>query len=355
MSGMKDYRDSDMYREELLDILQQYEIRKLLQNKVIVVTGARGMIGSELIDTVMLGNQMKIFHCRIYAVVRNMEAAKERFREYLSSDFFRLVQADINADEIQIEEDIDFFIHGASNTHPVYYATRPVETILTNTVGTNHVLSFASEHNCKRFLFLSSVEIYGENRGDIELFDEKCLGYIDSNTLRAGYPEGKRLGEALCQAYIKEKGLDCVIPRISRCYGSGLLDEDSKALSQFLKNALNREDIVLKSEGKQFYSYVYVADVVSALLFLLSKGECGEAYNITGEASDITLADLSKLIADNVGCKVVFDLPNETERAGYSKATKALLDISKIKSLGWKSCYSIEDGIKKTLLLKGMK
>lgn len=350
---MKEYRESSVYKKEIEDILRN-EYIEILKNKVIVITGARGLIGGELIDTIMFGNRVHNMNCKIYAVVRNVEAAQKRFCDYADSELFRIVQADINSDEIQIEGDIDYFIHGASNTHPIYYSTRPIETILTNTVGTNNVLSFANRHNCKRFLFLSSVEIYGENKGDIESFDENYLGYINSNTLRAGYPEGKRLGETLCQAYIKEKGLDCVIPRISRCYGPGLLDEDSKALSQFIKNALNKENIVLKSEGKQFYSYVYVADVLSALFFLLHKGQCGEAYNITGENSDITLADLSQLIAENAGCKVVFDLPDATEREGYSKATKALLDISKIKKLGWKSQYPIEEGIKRTLAMKGM-
>lgn len=350
---MRGYRDSIVYKNEMEDILRK-EYIEMLKNKVIVVTGARGLIGSELIDTIMFGNRVHNMNCKIYAVVRNVEAAQKRFCDYADSKLFRIVQADINSDEIQIEGDIDYFIHGASNTHPIFYSTRPIETILTNTVGTNNVLSFASKHDCKRFLFLSSVEIYGENKGDIESFDEKYLGYINSNTLRAGYPEGKRLGETLCQAYIKEKGLDCVIPRISRCYGPGLLGEDSKALSQFIKNALNKENIVLKSEGKQFYSYAYVADVVSALLFLLQKGQCGEAYNVTGENSDITLADLSQLIAKNSGCKVVFDLPDAIEREGYSKATKALLDITKIKKLGWNSQYSIEEGIKRTLAMKGM-
>ena len=117
---------------------------------------------------------------------------------------------------------------------------------------------------------------------------------------------------------------------------------------------MNKENIILKSEGKQLYSYIYVADAVRALLFLLNKGKCGEAYNVTGENSDITLADLSQLIARNAGCKVVFDLPDETESEGYSKATKALLDITKIKKLGWSSQYSIEEGIKRTLVMKGM-
>lgn len=81
----------------------------------------------------------------------------------------------------------------------------------------------------------SSVEIYGQNRGDIDYFDEKYSGYIDCNTLRAGYPESKRLSEALCQAYISEKGIDYVAARLPRTYGPTMLMSDTKALSQFIK------------------------------------------------------------------------------------------------------------------------
>lgn len=201
----------------------------------------------------------------------------------------------------------------------------------------------------------SSVEIYGENRGDVEKFTENYLGYIDCNTLRAGYPESKRAGEALCQAYIRQKQLDIVIPRLSRTFGPTMLKSDSKALSQFLKNGIAGEDIVLKSEGTQFYSYTYVADAVTGLLFCLLLGENGQAYNIADDSCDITLRELAALIAESAGTQVCFELPDETERAGYSKATKAVMDGSKIESLGWKPLYHMQNGIEETMkILKEM-
>ena len=120
--------------------------------------------------------------------------------------------------------------------------------------------------------------IYGENRGDTELFDESYCGYIDCNTLRAGYPESKRCGEALCQAYKKQKGVDVVVARLTRSFGPTLQLTDTKALTQFLKNGLNKENIVLKSAGTQYYSYTYAADAVTGLLTVLLQGESGAAY-----------------------------------------------------------------------------
>ena len=241
-------------------------------------------------------------------------------------------------------------IHLASNTHPVAYATQPVSTIMTNITGLGNMLEYACNCGASRFAFASSNEIYGENRGDVELFDEKYCGYIDSNTLRAGYPESKRCGEALCQAYARQYGIDVVIPRFTRSFGPTLLESDTKALSQFLRNAVHHEDIVLKSEGRQYYSYTYVADAVSGLLYVLLLGASGEAYNIADESGDITLRDLASELASIAGTKVVFDLPDATEAAGFSKATKARLSSSKLKKLGWTCRFPLRTGLEHTVL-----
>lgn len=318
-----------------------------LSGKHFLISGASGMIASLLIDVLMHKNA----GIRITALVRNEEKAKLRFRAYLSNPNFRIVSGDIN-DGVRIPaEPVDFIIHAASNTHPLAYANDPIGTITTNIIGTNNLLHYAAENGCERFVFLSSVEVYGENRGDTEYFTEDYLGYIDCNTLRAGYPESKRCGEALCQAYIREKNMDVVIPRLARSYGPTMLKTDTKAISQFIANGVRGEDIVLKSEGTQFYSYTYAADAVSGILYCLLCGESGGAYNIADPSSDITLRDLAGIIADISGKQVVFQLPNAAEAAGFSKATRAVMDGGKIKALGWKPFYDMRSGLERTIRL----
>ena len=116
---------------------------------------------------------------------------------------------------------------------------------------------------------------------------------------------------------------------------------NTRALSQFIKKAIAGEDIVLKSAGTQYFSYTYMADAVSGLLYALLEGENGEAYNIADESGDIVLKDLAELIADIGGKKVVFEVPDAIEVAGYSKATKARLDGSKLRALGWEPKYDL--------------
>lgn len=342
--------DNSIYREDIKYVAGLDLPWEKLSNKSILITGASGLIGSFLIDVLMEKN-LHGLKCKVYALGRNLEKAKNRFERYWTSPFFEFVSHDINEPlELENADQVDFVVHLASNTHPVAYATDPIGTVTANIIGTNNLLKFAVKHHAERFAFASSNEIYGENRGDVEFFDERYCGYIDSNTLRAGYPESKRCGEALCQAYKQQENLDVVIPRFTRSYGPTMLKTDTKAISQFIKKAVDGDNIALKSTGTQYYSYTYVADAVAGFLTVILKGESGEAYNIADEASDIMLKDLAKIIADFAGKEVVFELPDETEKAGYSKATKARLDGSKLKKLGWTARYDIKQGLCRSIV-----
>ena len=313
-----------------------------LEHRTILITGGTGMIGKWMIDQLL-----KVASCRIIVTGRSEDKFRGRFADSADLTFLKW---DIAYEHLpSVVGPVDYIIHLASNTHPVAYATDPVSTIVMNVSAAKELLDLAVEKKCKRFVYASSVEIYGQNRGDVEKFKEDYCGYIDSNTLRAGYPESKRCGEALCQAYIKQFGLDVVIPRIARVYGPTLQRSDTKALSQFLFNALDGKDIVLKSEGKQYFSYLHVADAVSGILTVMLKGKSGAAYNIADEKSDVTLRELAELVARQCSRKVVFDLPAQTESAGFSPAMKARLDASKLVALGWSAEYDLNSGIEQTI------
>ena len=327
-----------------------------LKDRSIMISGATGLIGGFLVDVIMEKNRCDNLGCSVYALTRNEDKARVRFSRYTEDSHLIFIHYDVKEPLARNDIDkVDYVLHLASNTHPVQYATDPIGTITTNIIGLQNLLDFAVDHNVVRFAFASSNEIYGENRGDVEFFDEKYCGYIDSNTMRAGYPESKRCGEALCQAYKVQKNIEIVIPRLTRSYGPTMLMSDTKAISQFIKKGVSGEDIVLKSAGTQYYSYQYMADSVSGLLTVLLCGENGEAYNIADEQSDIMLKDLAAIIAGLNGKEVVFEIPDAVEAAGYSTATKARLDGHKLHELGWIPRYDIKSGIERTIeILKSL-
>ena len=342
--------ESTYYNEDVAYVTALPLPWKNLEHTSVLISGGTGMIGSFLTDVLMYRNVVYHMDTHIIVLGRNEEKAKQRFSAWQEKKEFHFIKHDINKPlTTETVTHADYIIHLASNTHPVAYATDPIGTVTANVLGTMYLLEYAAEVEAKRVAIASSNEIYGENRGDVELFDEQYCGYIDSNTLRAGYPESKRCAEALCQAYIAQKNLDVVIPRLTRTYGPTMLQSDTKAISQFLKKAISGENIILKSVGNQYYSYTYVADAVAGVLAVLLCGECGEAYNIADERSDITLKDLAYVIATYVKKKVVFELPDSLESAGYSMATKARLNGNKIKQLGWQARYDIQSGIARTL------
>ena len=342
------YITSDLYLEDVKRVDNLPLPWDSLQGKTILLTGASGLIGTFLVDVLMEKNVVDSLNAKILAVGRSAEKAKERFLDYWANDKFSFLSVDLNK-PLSIDVHVDYVIHAASNTHPRLYADDPVGSLMTNILGTYYLLEYARCTKVERFVFISSVEIYGQALNPDDTFDEKYCGYLDCNQFRAAYPEGKRAGEALCNAYIGKYGIDIVIPRLSRVYGPTMRLDDSKAMSQFIMNGVRGEDIVLKSKGNQRYSYCYVADAVSGILYTMLLGKCGEAYNVADTDGTITLREITENIADYMGRKVVFDLPEEQEAVGFSKVSVGVMDTRKLQELGWKTFDDVKSGTRKTV------
>ena len=139
-----------------------------LCDKTILITGGTGLIGSFLIDVLASAH----LGCTVLLFGRSEDKAKARFAEYWNAGWIRFVKWDVASATLpMVAGAVDYVLHLASNTHPVAYATDPIGTIATNVIALNNLLALASEKKASRFLFASSNEIYGENRGDTELFD----------------------------------------------------------------------------------------------------------------------------------------------------------------------------------------
>ena len=333
-----------LYQEDLQYILKTDGFEQL-HGKRFLITGATGLLGTCLIDALMLANQQGA-EIDIYAVGRSKEKATSRLGEYYDDTHFHFLEQDVRRPFPTLLQ-VDYIIPLASNTHPLAYAQYPIETIDINVLGASNALQMAVEQGAT-VLYPSSVEVYGNARGN-DQFTEDYTGQLNLSTARACYTESKRLSEALCQSYIAERGANVKIARLSRIFGPTMLMSDSKASSQFLLKALNDEDIVLKSKGEQLYSYTYAADAVSALLYILLHGTTGTPYNVACEACNVQLKAFAKYCAEWAQKEVVFDLPSETEQKGYSVATRALLDTKRLQALGWAPHYAMQDAVNRTL------
>lgn len=311
----------------------------------VLVTGASGLIGSCLVDLLMLANNFGR-NFEVYALGRNKEKMKNRFSAFDGSTKLHFIEQDI---QMTLDNCVqyDYIVHGASNADPRNYALYPAETMLTNIVGTRNVLDYCKAHPATRVIMLSSFEVYGNAYKDI--YKESDSGVIDQNMIRSCYPESKRCMELLTRCYVEEYGINALIGRLCSIYGPTMQKDDSKAHAQFIRNALRGEDIVLKSKGEQQRTYCYVIDAITGILHVLGKGTIGETYNISNEESIVTIAEVAKTVADIVGKKVVFDVPDIIEKKGFSKPQNCILDNQKLKSLKWNGKYDIKTGLKECL------
>ena len=330
-----------VYRESLVRAIPDIVI---CDGKVLV-TGASGLIGSCIVDLLLLSNNYgREFD--VYALGRSADKLRNRFEAFADSPYLHIIEQDIRK-PIETSITFDYIFHGASNADPRNYALYPVETMLINMEGATNVLNYCKTHLDTKVLMMSTFEVYGNAGKDI--CEENDCGVLDFNKLRSCYPESKRCVEVLTHSYIDEYHIQAVIGRLGSIYGPTMAKDDSKAHAQFIMNGISGVDIVLKSKGEQQRTYCYVIDAVTGLFYVLAKGTVGDAYNISNENSVVSIADVANTVADIAGTSVIMKIPDELERKGYSTPLNCVLNNTKLRALGWKGQYDIRKGLSETM------
>ena len=337
------YIQSNIYIKDIEQTIKDTVNIHKLMNKSIFLTGASGLIGSFLTDTIMYANKYKNFGTHIYVVGRNRKRLEERFESWLDSEFFHILEQDVR-EKIVCDITVDYIIHAASNSYPAAFQKDPVGTIEGNVIGTKNLLDFGRRQSIEKFLYLSSGEVYGQLTG-IDAFREDMQGYVNPSLARSCYPMGKRMAENLCIAYKEQYDSPALIARPCHVYGANVTEQDNRATAQFLAKAAAGENIVLKSKGEQIRSYMYVADCVSGILTILLEGNVGETYNIANSDAKISIAGFAQETAKIAGTEVVFADNDSVE----NPMRYAVLDASRLEELGWHGSYTIDKGIKSAL------
>ena len=331
------------YQADILHIFQSDLPLKKLTGSRILVAGATGLVGGCLVDALMSNPERDY---EVYALGRNESRARKRFSAFFKMDDFHFVCQDI-LKPLQGDITYDYIIHAASGASPADFAERPVEVVKANIDGVINLMDYGRGHGMRRFLYVSTGEVYGE--GDGRVFEENYSGFVDCTSPRSCYPSSKRAAETLCVSYLAEYGCDVVIARPCHVFGPHFTETDNRVYAQFIRNVLQGQDIVMKSTGSQFRSWCYVVDCVSALLYILLKGEAGEAYNVANPESNISIRELAETIAAIVGKRVRIEVPALEEKKGYNVVQKAVFSTKKIERLGWRPEYGIASALRRTI------
>lgn len=335
-------KDNSFLEQDIQHMLAMPVDWHSLKNASILVTGSTGLVGSMLCRTISMLSAREGLDITIIAHARDEKKAREMLSDVEGNHNIIFMTQDITR-PFKWDGSVDHIIHTACPTKSGYFVSYPVETLDSIVMGTVNALEFAKEKHCRSFIYLSSMEVYGEVV-DEKLLKEDDIGYLDPLSPRSSYPEGKRCAEAFCAAYAKEYGVSAKIIRLAQTFGPGIPADDNRVFAQFLKSAVSGEDIVLFTNGGTKHMYIDTVDAVSAILIVLTQGGSGEVYNAANEANYCSIKEMAELVLTcfgNGSNGLRIDLSKNNGQ--YPKEHKLRLDTSKLRALGWEPQYDLKN------------
>lgn len=332
-------------KEDIENILKTDLNWESFKGTNVLITGASGMIGSYMLNTLVTLNNARDCEMSIYALVRNPDKIPNEIRTQIS-----IIQQSV-VEPIVTDIKFDYVIHTASPASPLIMRNDPVGTVAANTIGTFNTLNVAKQGSKKGYLYISSREIYGQPYENQEIFSEDTYGFVDPLNVRSCYPEGKKAAETMCVCFKEQYGVNVKIARLAHTFGPGMPVDDGRVQADFLRNVINNEDIVLKSEGTAVRTYTYVGDAALALFYiLLNSNEM--VYNISSEESTVSIRQLAETLVEAYperNLKLIFDIPESDKNTGCAPFTLGILSSDKIRALGWKPIYGLKEGLIRTV------
>ena len=228
-------------KEDVNNIIDDTPSLAKLNNCTFAVTGASGMIGKYIVNTLIELNRRFNSNIKILVMVRN----RDKLEDYILNDpNVEVIIYDVT-NKLDRDEKVDYFIHAASPASPLIMKEKPFETNLANTVGTANTLEFCIKKGIKGYLFVSSREIYGQpNDGQEFFYEDGLLGQVDPLVARNGYAEGKKAAENMCISAKEEYGVNTKIVRLAHTYGPFMSIDDGRVQADFLKNIINYQNLI---------------------------------------------------------------------------------------------------------------
>ena len=340
MTGNSELFDSDIFREDLKWISDSDLPWDKLRGRSVFVTGATGLIGMTAIHALLYANRTRSLDLSVHALVRDRAKARGIFSGLMDTPELSVLEGTM--EELPaLPEKIDYWIHGACPTASAFMTEHPVEVIKTSVQGTINLLEAAKKRGTEGFVFLSSMEAFGEVDSEIAL-DERTLGKIDLERTRSCYPESKRMCEMICTSYAEEYGVPAMSIRLAQTFGPGVDPGDRRVFAMMTRNAIAGEDIVLATKGTSRHPYLYTAQAVTAILTVLLSGGPGETYNAANPATYCSIFEMGEMVAEKIaGGKISVRVDENGDASRYPAPSFLNMDISRISRLGWRPDHDL--------------
>ncbi len=346
-------RNGSLISEDIEGILRELgERMEALCGTTLLVTGASGFLCSYFVDTVAALNEMGMGQpCRVIAVDNLRTGVPERLAHLERRKDMLSVRQDVS-EPLELEQRVQWIIHGASVASPTFYRRYPLETIDVNVTGTRRMLELARNDGAQSLVYLSTSEIYGDPDPAFIPTPEDYRGYVSCTGPRACYDESKRLAETLCVNYQRLFGTPVKIVRPFNVYGPGQPLEDGRIIPDLMKAASRREPMVLFSDGRASRAFCYVSDAIRAIWYVLLSDANGEVFNVGNDEQEISISGLAEQMREIAGPPWLEIERRVSADAHYvtDNPQRRCPELKKLRSsFPWEPRVSLAEGLARTL------
>lgn len=333
---------SKIVTEDINSIISDIKnFSRILENKKILIVGGKGFLGTYFLKTLTKLNEYLKHPAKIVVLDNLITATAKGEFDDTNIEF---IQADIS-ERPKIDGDLDYIIHSASIASPPTYRKFPLKTVDVNYQGTRNLLELAREKKITAMLYLSSSEIYGDPH--IVPTPESYWGYVSSTGPRACYDESKRLAETVSILYFQQFNVPVKIARPFNIYGPYLSLEDGRVIPDFMKNAIQKSQIIIHSDGTPTRSFCYVTDAMRAFFRILLLSPPGSIFNV-GNDEEVSVKDVAEKIKKISDKEIAIKLEKSVD-PDYTKHNpqRRCPDLTSIKESGYKPEIKLEEGLKR--------
>jgi UDP-glucose 4-epimerase len=313
----------------------------------ILVTGGAGFIGSHLCELLVHNGH------QVVAIDDLSTGRLENIQHLMPIPSFQFVRETITNSQVldRLTSEADILIHLAAVVGVQLIVENPVNTIATNIMGTEAVLTTANRYQCKVML-ASTSEVYGKGYKVPFNEDDDCVIGPTSHS-RWSYATSKAIDEFLGLAYYHQFGLPVVVMRFFNTVGPRQTGRYGMVMPRFVRQALAGEPITIYGDGEQSRCFGDVADVIDATVKLaFHPGAIGQVFNI-GSTEEVTIRELAErvIIATGSPSKIVYVPYEEAYAPGFEDMRRRVPDLSKIHQLiGYKPRYTLEDTLRRVIV-----